>query len=64
MLKNSEATGHVFLCGIELSLVDIPYEKRKAIKSQILLDFNAEWLELQNMGPPDLPSGWTMYFDG
>jgi hypothetical protein len=40
------------------------YEKRKAIKSQVLPDFTAEWLELQNTGLPDLSSVWTMYFDG
>jgi ribonuclease HI len=43
---------------------DITYEKRKDIKSQILPDFIAEWLELQNIGPPDLSSVWTMYFYG
>jgi ribonuclease HI len=44
--------------------MDITYEKRKAIKSQILPDFIAEWLELQSTGPPDLSSVWIMYFDG
>jgi ribonuclease HI len=44
--------------------MDITYEKRKAIKSQILPDFTAEWLELQSTGSPDLSSVWTMYFDG
>jgi hypothetical protein len=44
--------------------LDITYEKRKAIKSQVLPDFIAEWLELQNTGPPDLSSFWTMYFNG
>jgi hypothetical protein len=39
-------------------------KKRKAIKSQVLPDFTAEWLELQNTGPPDLSSVWIMYFDG
>jgi ribonuclease HI len=43
--------------------LDITYEKRKAIKSQVLPDFTAEWLELQNTGPPDLSSIQTMYFD-
>jgi ribonuclease HI len=52
------------LWGIKLSPLDITYEKRKAIKSQVLLDFTAEWLELQNTRPPDLSSVWTMYFDG
>jgi ribonuclease HI len=44
--------------------MDITYEKRKAIKSQVLPDFTAEWLELQSTGLPDLSSVWTMYFDG
>jgi ribonuclease HI len=44
--------------------LDITYEKRKAIKSQVLPDLTVEWLELQNTGPPDLSSVWTMYFDG
>jgi ribonuclease HI len=64
ILNNPLATGHVSLWGIELSPLDITYEKRKAIKSQVLPDFIAEWLELQNIGPPDLSSVWTMYFDG
>jgi ribonuclease HI len=44
--------------------MDIMYEKRKAIKLQVLPDFTAEWLELQSTGPPDLSSVWIMYFDG
>jgi ribonuclease HI len=64
ILNNPAATGHVSLWGIELSPLDIMYEKQKAIKSQVLLDFTAEWLELQNTGPPDLSSVWTMYFNG
>jgi ribonuclease HI len=64
ILNNPSATGRVSLWGIELSPMDITYEKRKAIKSQILPDFTAEWLELQSTGPPDLASVWTMYFDG
>jgi hypothetical protein len=64
ILNNPLATGRVSLWGIELSPMDIMYEKRKAIKSQVLSDFTAEWLELQSTGPPDLSSVWTMYFDG
>jgi ribonuclease HI len=62
--NNPSATGRVSLWGIELSPLDIMYEKRKAIKSQVLPDFTTEWLELQNTGPTDLSSVWTMYFDG
>jgi hypothetical protein len=64
ILNNPEATGRVSLWGIKLSPLHITYEKRKAIKSQVLPDFTAEWLELQNTGPPDLSSVWTIYFDG
>jgi hypothetical protein len=56
ILNNPKATGRVSLWEIELSPLDITYEKTKAIKSQILPDFTTEWLELQNMGPPDLSS--------
>jgi hypothetical protein len=48
ILNNPAATGRISLWGIELSPLDITYEKRKAIKSQVLSDFIAEWLELQN----------------
>jgi hypothetical protein len=64
ILNNLEATGCVSLWGIELSPLDITYEKRKAIKSLVFPGFIVEWLELQNTGPPDLSSVWTMYFDG
>jgi ribonuclease HI len=47
-----------------LRRINITYEKRKAINSQILPDFTAEWLELKNTRPPDLSSVRTMYFDG
>jgi hypothetical protein len=50
ILNNPEAIGRVSLLRIELSPLDITYEKRKAIKSQVLLDFTAVWLELQNTG--------------
>jgi hypothetical protein len=56
ILNNPEATGCVSLWEIELSPLDITYEKRKAIKFQVLPDFTAEWLELQNTGPRDLSS--------
>jgi hypothetical protein len=41
-MNNPEAIGRVSLWGIELSPLDIMYEKRKAIKSQVLPDFIAE----------------------
>jgi hypothetical protein len=62
ILNNPVATGSVSLWGIQLSPLDITHEKRKAIKSQVLPDFTVEWLELQNTGPPDMLSVWTILY--
>ena len=64
ILNNSDATGRVSEWGIELSPWDIAYERRKAIKSQVLPDFLAHWMEMQTPGPHDLSAAWVMYFDG
>ena len=42
----------------------LTYAPRKAIKSQILADFVAEWTDAQ-LPPPQIQAEcWTMYFDG
>jgi hypothetical protein len=56
IVNNAEATERVAQWGIELSPRDITYERRKAIKSQVLPDFIAEWTEVQTPGPPDMSS--------
>jgi ribonuclease HI len=48
---------------IELLYFDIKFEAKKAIKSQALADFMAEWIEQQQ--PIQVHSAhWTMFFDG
>src|SRR3954466_9169495 len=64
ILNNPEATGRVALWGIKLSPLDIVYEKRHAIKSQVLPDFLIHWMELQLPDTPDMTQSWTMHFDG
>src|SRR3954464_1539446 len=64
ILNNPEATGRVALSGIELSPLDIVYEKRHAIKSQVLPDFPVHWMELQLPDTPDMSQLWTMHFHG
>src|SRR3954471_15675455 len=64
ILTNPEATGRVALWGIELSPLDILYEKRHAIKSQVLSDFLVHWMELQLPDTPDMTKSWRMHFDG
>src|SRR4051812_40229834 len=64
ILNNPEATGRVALWGIELSPLDIVYEKRQKIKYQVLTDFLVHWMELQLADTPDMTQSWTMHFDG
>src|SRR3954465_3660344 len=64
ILNNPEATGRVALWGIELSPLDIVYEKRHTIKSQVLPDFLVHWMELHLPDTPDMTQSWMMRFDG
>jgi ribonuclease HI len=41
----------------------ISFAPRKAIKSQVLADFMAEWVDTQLPTAPIQPELWTMYFD-
>ena len=63
ILNNRDATGRVAKWDIELLYFDIKFEAKKAIKSQALADFMAEWIEQQQ--PIQIHSAhWTMFFDG
>jgi ribonuclease HI len=42
----------------------ISFAPQKAIKSQVLVDFLAEWVDTQLPIAPIQPELWTMYFDG
>jgi ribonuclease HI len=42
----------------------ISFAPRKAIKSQVLADFIAEWVDAQLPTAPIQPELWTMFFDG
>jgi hypothetical protein len=50
ILNNREATRKIAKWVIELSMYDIVYKPRTAIKAQALSDFVAEWTETQT--PP------------
>src|SRR4051812_764955 len=63
ILNNRDATGRVAKWAIELLPLDIKLEAKKAIKSQAIADFLAEWVEQQL--PTQIHSEhWTMFFDG
>jgi hypothetical protein len=49
---------------VELGALNIDFIPRKAIKSQALTDFIAEWIEIQQPTPNALLDHWKMYFSG
>jgi ribonuclease HI len=49
---------------VEIMGETISFAPRKAIKSQVLADFVAEWVDTQLPMAPIQPELWTMFFDG
>jgi ribonuclease HI len=49
---------------VEIMGDTISFAPRKAIKSQVLADFVAEWVDTQLPAAPIQPELWTMFFDG
>jgi hypothetical protein len=59
-----EASGRIAKWAVELMGETLSFSPRKAIKSQVLADFLAEWVDTQLPRAPIQPKLWTMYFDG
>jgi hypothetical protein len=55
---------HISKWAVELVALNIDFTPRKAIKSQTLMDFIAEWTELQQPTPYAILDYWKIYFDG
>ncbi|KAK1642835.1 hypothetical protein QYE76_060640 [Lolium multiflorum] len=64
ILNNADATGRTAKWGIELSAFDIAYKPRTAVKSQVLADFVADWIEAPDASLEPEPETWVMHFDG
>jgi len=56
--------GKIAKWAIELSMYDIEYKPRTAIKAQALSDFVAEWTEAQLPEEIKMLEFWTIYFGG
>jgi ribonuclease HI len=64
IIRNPDAAGRIAKWSVELMGETLAYTPRKAIKSQILADFVAEWTDTQ-LPPPQIQAEcWTLYFDG
>jgi hypothetical protein len=64
ILHNRDATGRISKWAVELRALNIYFSSGKAIKSQALADFVAEWTEIQQPAPDAFLNHWKMYFDG
>jgi ribonuclease HI len=62
--QNREASGRIAKWAVELMGETLSYAPRKAIKSQALADFLAEWTDTQLPLVQLQAELWTMYFDG
>jgi ribonuclease HI len=64
VICNPDAAGRIAKWSVELMGETLAYAPRKAIKSQVLADFVAEWTDTQ-LPPPQIQAEcWTLYFDG
>ena len=64
IINNWDATGRIAKWAIELLPFEITYKPRRAIKSQVLADFVAEWTEVELPKEYGTYSNWVMHFDG
>ena len=64
ILHNKDATGRISKWAVELGALNIDFTQRKAIKSQALADFVAEWTKIQQPMSNTILDHWKMYFDG
>jgi ribonuclease HI len=64
IIRNPDAASRIAKWSVELMGETLAYTPCKAIKSQILADFVAEWTDRQ-LPPPQIQAEcWTLYFDG
>jgi ribonuclease HI len=64
IIQCREASGRIAKWAVEIMGEAISFAPRKAIKSQVLADFVAEWVDTQLPTVPIQPELWTMFFDG
>ena len=64
IIGNKDASGRIAKWAIELAPYTPQYERRDAIKSQVLADFLVDWAEMQYEPPLPDSNYWRMHFDG
>jgi hypothetical protein len=64
IIQCREASGRIAKWAVEIMGETLSFASRKAIKSQVLADFLAEWVDTQLPTAPIHAKLWTIYFDG
>jgi hypothetical protein len=64
IIQCREASGRIAKWAVEIMGETISFAPRKAIKSQVLANFVAEWVDTQLPAALIRPELWTMFFDG
>jgi hypothetical protein len=64
IIRNPDAAGRIAKWLVEPMGETLAYSPRKAIKSQILADFVAEWTDTQLLQPQIQAECWALYFNG
>jgi ribonuclease HI len=64
IIQCREASGRIAKWAVELMGETLSFVPRRALKSQVLADFLAEWVDTQLLTAPIQGELWTMYFDG
>jgi hypothetical protein len=64
VLQSKEATWWIAQWAVEIGQYDVEFIPQRAIKSQALMDFIAEWTDSGLQGIDELSDHWVMYFDG
>jgi hypothetical protein len=64
VLQSKKAIGRIAQWAVEIGQYDVEFIPRRAIKSQALADFIAEWTDSGLRDIDELPDHWVMYFNG
>ena len=64
ILRNKDTNSRIVKWAMELCPLSLDFQSRTTVKSQALVDFIAEWTDLNEPSVYDTPDHWSMFFDG
>jgi len=64
ILHNKDTNGRIVKWAMELCPFSLDFQSRTTVKSQAVVDFIAEWTDLNAPPSPDVFDHWSMFFNG